>query len=507
MASRKKEQITDEIQRIYQVRRLVEIDWFRHAESCSNVEINQLSDEQVSKSADEQVAKSASGVPETSFLGSFFSSSKKVVESAVKVSEPFLNKALQLTSQPPLTELGMYQAGALGDYIDASYYGYYTSPSIRTILTMMIALESKHAGIPRENIRVRIVKEIAEHQNYARYIDQDMQNKPLDPHNLKIIVNYFRNWLNNNYFNYYSNVDKKFMDIYNQVEQELNRLTRDDKHDDLDPISDPNIANVIQKFKDLDNCLNPNSPKRKIDLLKEVIQLISRFVPNFSVDLLGRFSYYTRTDRFDFIKFKFLDISTEKILREEVIASERTDTDIEKFIKWCFNHSFGKILCISHGSLLKEHFQLKRKLYNTEKLQQYYDGHNAINQLYSNIDNQEIVTRSGIISSAFVLKQIEKCGKICGNPQYIKDKSEENKLFAVVSKMSMYKPAQDLKDFVVESDVDTKFRIVLPPMSRIDDEDDQRDIDYGDFKNPRYYNNKSQEDKEGYFKKYINILK
>ena len=125
------------------------IHWIRHAQSCSNVEVD------------------SAGIIETGY---------------------------KLTSQPPLTELGFYQAIQLGKVlhhgdsvsiqseqelvpIDDGYDEYFCSPSTRTILTLMIGLESKYAHNPKPIIYVNIVvNQWFKSNNYHKYILDNNQN-------------------------------------------------------------------------------------------------------------------------------------------------------------------------------------------------------------------------------------------------------------------------------------------------------------------------------------------
>ncbi len=417
----------------------IKIHWVRHAESCSNVELHGLN------GGAGWISKTASAV-------------KDIVDVTI-----------QKTSQPPLTELGIYQAIILGDFIDSEYDGYYTSPSTRTILTLMLALESKYRKNPKAEIPVIIVENIIELQNIAGSIGQDKQNEALKPYNLKIIINYLRNWLNYNFFNYFANVDKKFMELHTRIYEKIKNFYSLNSSNSL-------ISDIIIQLEKIDSCLSVNSEERKIDTLASVISLINRNVPRDIVLLeeIDELAYYLKLDRFDFVKFKILRLPT----------SPKKINDMQQFILHLLDESRRpneKFLCLSHGSLLKKYFKLSRKLYNTEMVEQ---NCSLINLDSGNFKTDiNLVSREKIVEIDHILRQIQKCDKICGMPKYIRvdEARESNKLFGIISKMSMYD--EEKPDPIIEDEIDPKFRV------------------------PSAAYNLPVSSRNEYFKKYLSILK
>jgi len=436
---------------LVQIPKNIKIHWVRHAESCSNVEFDELS----------------GGM---NIFG-------KIIKSVASTAEDLVNVAIQKTSQPPLTELGIYQAIMLGDFIEDDYNGYFSSPSTRTLLTLMIALESKYrrVGTPAEGIPVIIVENIIELQNIAGTIGQDKQNEALKPENLKIIINYLRNWLNHNFFNYYANIDKKFIELHKTISDKIKNLYIQDT-------ANSNISDILLKLEQIDNCESVNSKERKVNILASVINLIYIHTTRdvVSEEEIIQLTYYTKLDRFDFIRFQILKLETTL-----------KNSGIQEFIEYLItNHdeklarADEKFLCLSHGSLLKKYFRLPRKLYNTEMIEQHCCSTSLNTATFKPDIN--LVSREKIVDITDILTQIQKCGKICGTPGYVKDR-EANNLFAVINKMSNYQ--KDISDPVLDSEVYQKFKIF------------RHEGTSGDFP---YL---SAEERGGYFKKYINILK
>ncbi len=391
----------------------------------------------------------------------------KWIEKATSAVKDIVDVTIQKTSQPPLTELGIYQAIILGDFIDDNYNGYFTSPSTRTILTLMLALESKYRKNPKQEIRVVIVENIIELQNIAGSVSQDKQNEALKPYNLKIIIRYLRSWLNTNFFNYFANVDKKFMELHTRIYEKIKNFYSSNSSNIV-------ISDIILLLEKINSCISVNSEERKIQTLAALINLINSNVPReiVSQEEINELAYYLSLNRFDFIKFKILRLPT----------STRKINDMQQFILYLLNKSTRpdeKFLCFSHGSLLKKYFSLSRKLYNTEMI--VHDcSHSNLNSGIIKTDTN-LVSREKIVEINHILEQIQKCDKICGMPQYIKSPIQSNKLFGIISKMSMYEEGNS--DPIIDEEVDPKFR-----------------VESG-------YGNLPEEGRDKYFRKYINILK
>jgi broad specificity phosphatase PhoE len=333
----------------------ITIHWVRHAESCSNVEVNDL-DEGTSASSASSASSAGPASPVSPTSKETWWS--KIVSTVKAVHSESKTKLYQKTSQPPLTELGMYQASVLGDFIDYDYSAYFCSPSVRTILTLMIALESKYRYMDLRPITINIVDNIIELTNIAGVAGQDKQNQAVPKKNLKIIIGYFRKWLNYNYFNYFSNIDKKFNDLYNEVFEAMGTFEKDNPSRDL--------KELIGLFADIDLCIGVEGTYTKIQLLASFIERIESLPEKpISPQQIYLLKCYLNPNRFDFIKFTFF----------ETPRGETRSDDMEIFIRLLLeNYNKQKVLCVSHGSLLKEHFRIEKKLSNTQMVVQDYNG-------------------------------------------------------------------------------------------------------------------------------------
>jgi broad specificity phosphatase PhoE len=420
----------------------ITIHWVRHAESCSNVEVNDL-DEGTSASPASPVSPVSPTSKETWW--------SKIVSTVKAVHSETKTKLYQKTSQPPLTELGMYQASVLGDFIDYDYSAYFCSPSVRTILTLMIALESKYRYMDLRPITINIVDNIIELTNIAGVAGQDKQNQAVPKKNLKIIIGYFRKWLNYNYFNYFSNIDKKFNDLYNEVLTKINNFNMGNPGHPLFG----KFSEIIGILVDIDRCDSPDIEFNKRDLLNRCINLINTYVPKdlISQEQIHLLEYYLIPNRFDFIKFRFF----------ETPRGETRSDDMEIFIRLLLeNYNKQKVLCVSHGSLLKEHFKILRKLYNTEMIVQDYNGGDIRSAQIEEHPNAKSVSREYLTIKVFgqqLLSKIEKCNKICGNPEYKTEPSQSNSLFSIVSKMSTYPDIPKSTDIILDDHVMPKYRL------------------------------------------------
>ena len=409
------------------------IHWVRHAESCSNVELDQLDDIDIQKDVQQE-----SQLKQEDLISGLTESFRKgfaiMAENAQDFATQGMVKTYQKTSQPPLSELGMYQASMLGNNIHDDYTAYYCSQSVRTVLTLMLALETKHRyRHPQTDIFVNIVKNITEITNIAGTIGYDEQNAPVEQNNLEMIINYFKNWLNNNYFAYFANLDPKFMSLYGRIIFYIQNSDLKEKQ---------SILNELNKLTSCEtNLLN------KTFILNNCIGLIDGVVSN---DIINELKYYLLKNRFEFIKFNFVNIP-------KIVQKNNKEDEMESFIFYLLdNHNDGKILCVSHGSLLKSFFNLREKLENTEMLEQ-----NCTPQTIHNVEKiyNQIFTRQYFESHVEILNEIQKCGKICGSPIYTDEtkKIEANKLFALISKLASY---PNLTTYPInQNEINKKFKI------------------------------------------------
>ena len=120
---------------------------------------------------------------------------------------------------PILTDNGITQSINLGKYLDNNNYDFIcSSPTIRTITTALISCKNK-------NNKIYIINSIKEDGNISSYIGMDKQNIPPKISNLKIMVYIIKKWLNKNGFNdlpkidfsLYSECDINLLDFHKKI--------------------------------------------------------------------------------------------------------------------------------------------------------------------------------------------------------------------------------------------------------------------------------------------------
>ena len=324
----------------------------RHAQSCSNLELG-------------------------------YKSSKSVIGNLA-------DKVKQKTSQPPLSEVGCLQASLLSLEIPAdNNYKYYCSPSTRTIQTALIALESKYRNDGDRRKEITIVENLIEIGNYADLAGQDYQNKALDIERTQLITTWLKKWLNSNYLEYFPYCDYKLLELHKHIKDlipimiEIYRIKKSTKIDiENEIISDQKLFKALEDNLKilLQDHLELKVSRKSI--LDKICRLLNECIPIFSEETnfnlqedaenkrqqisdinikLGQYRsetcYYTRSDRFDFVKFKF---------NKEIPLGKDKKNNLQMFIEHVSLTGDKENFCFSHGSLLHEFFKLDRKMNNTE---------------------------------------------------------------------------------------------------------------------------------------------
>jgi hypothetical protein len=114
---------------------------------------------------------------------------------------------------PILTDNGISQSINLGKYLDNNNYDFIcSSPTIRTITTALISCKNKntcrgHLCPSRALDKIYIINSIKEDGNISSYIGMDKQNIPPKISNLKIMVYIIKKWLNKNGYNDLPKID------------------------------------------------------------------------------------------------------------------------------------------------------------------------------------------------------------------------------------------------------------------------------------------------------------
>jgi hypothetical protein len=364
---------------------IFKIHWIRHAESCSNIEldelnpIHQISDDFYDNELYHE-AKEISEIPEMRETSeksnnSLFSSLFTTVGN--KTKDFFVNSSrksnlllTQKTSQPPLSYKGINQAILLGiNKLDEGFDYIYCSPTIRTIMTAIFSLRT-HSYNSERPIKIIIIPYICEQTNPAGIFNLDYQNQPIPIDKIGRIIEYIMSWIINTFFIYWKDIE--FDNILNNLAEKY--------------IKNQDIKLLISKL------LECNNPTKRC-FLNQLIKLI------------------TEEESIDLIKFK--DLKKLYNFNFNFDLYQNTNTDFNEFYNILNNYddfeNVKSILCFSHGSILKEHFKLTNKIKNTTIIEEYY--------------KKIIITEPEDIEY-----NEQTCYNICGLPT-------ENKLFGIINKL------------------------------------------------------------------------
>lgn len=290
----------------------IEIDWVRHAQSCSN--IGELSDK---------------------------------------------------VKHPPLSYLGICQALNMNQHFvrNDNYDIIYCSSSIRTIMTALFALREKNWRLPdNEKLELVIIPYINEHKNSADAIGMvDNQNVILNIEQLNDLIPFIKSWISTKYFQYftdpifYNELSDIKKNLYSNIEsgtssEEINILI-----DKILYYQHNTMPNVISEDNDDD-----------YDMLSYGVQQEPKL--SLLVSLIGKLKSITSMDRdfnnkVDKIE-RFTDINFYKSCNINITnyagAIQRQDFGINDFfIPNCIS-GYRKILCFSHGRVLKDHLHITK---------------------------------------------------------------------------------------------------------------------------------------------------
>lgn len=334
--------------------------------------------------------------------------------------------SLAKISHPPLSYKGIQQAINLGinnEIINMDFDEYYSSPSLRTIMTACLALRNKSIITP---ITLKLNSNLIE-KRIPFIGNYDKQNSVVPKQNLKNMINYIKLWFKQYYFNNY--IDYEFVHIIYDLVLLLNYNNKLDKYK-IKIIKLLEIAKICRK-----------------KLLKELIYLLilEQNIENASkIGIINKANNNDINNIYNNI-LQFLDTpkkfiiyheqSNNKLIYEEIIKKlesflndydfiknikivyeynekEKHNANIQKFIndKIKFCEKSKNILCFSHGMTLKKFKKLDSSLKNTEIL--YY---NVNNDFFERILNNNIIIEEKLIKD------------ICGNL------SLETKMFKVIN--------------------------------------------------------------------------
>lgn len=386
------------------------IDWVRHAESCSNIKTAELTNltsiKNIPKPFDyenefemiQNNMKTITTIPSvfTNMTDDLSNFVHTIYSTIIDESKNIHTKLLQKTSHPPLSFKGINQAILLGlnKFNNFNYDNVYCSPTARTIMTALFSLRTVNYNrilLNQSPIKIIIIPCITEELNYASKFDN--QNTPIPLKFIESVIHHIKSWLHSNYFEFWKDIE--FINLIKKVKQLYT-----DKQSIIDECNNLLKCHVYDKKSCLKILISEISKVSEISEILKIKNNLSKFLdPRFftSCEIDYTLSDYGENYNSNMSYFY---------------------TYIKKTIK--LDKELIKILCFSHGLVLKNHFRLRDKLNNTEMIREYYP---PIQNIYkpSNI--------LGYIEDISEYNE-ETCGAMCGNPN-------DNKMFHVINKLSL----------------------------------------------------------------------
>ena len=343
------------------------IHWTRHAESCSNYDGESYQDKNIDRP-----------------LGFGTYSSKNSPEKSIyqdKINTDFLTTIkAKFKYHPNLSYIGMQHAILLGsnfvkpENTQRRYNAVFSSATIRSIMTALMAFRGT-------DIIIYVIPYINEVPNFAAFASMDYQNTPYKSEILKRQIAFIKDWLLMNWISRFDDIEV----MQNLIHLKKILLNADDYLDNhVKYYESINIINDILSCKSKHGALLYGTIDMNIynscfdNYTPHGIQkLYDNLSKNQNEDIKNIVSFLRQTIDHDFIRGPHVDFSILEYF-------ERTENDIEmntdqylihqnlrepnmnKFYEEILPIAFSngiindtnnvKILCVSHGSLMKNFF-------------------------------------------------------------------------------------------------------------------------------------------------------
>ena len=369
-------------------------------------------------------------------------------------------------THPPLSYKGMQQAINLSinnKIIDMDFDKYYCSPSLRTIMTACLALRRKFRSSDKP-LELHLCPYLIEHKNLAENLreNEDQQNSIVPKKQLQNMINYIKLWFEQQYFDNY--IDYEFVHImfnlvlllkYNNkllnyiepIKNLLEESTESKEKINRTELLNQLIINLEEEIK-TDKIINEqgiiNNTNNDISNIYNNIMLLLNN-PD-SEDLL----IYEISNSKNKINYKIIIEQLRSLLDSKYFLNKITikynysddvkhNPNIEEFVKNEIDPiiTFGeksnnKILCFTHGSLLKDYFKLEIKLKNTEIL--FYNPNNVTRKETKQIFNNNIIIDEKLVKDTCGgLENIINLRRLFGFSD-----STKYKMFRVINKYFNY---------------------------------------------------------------------
>ena len=330
------------------------IHWVRHAESCANFYTGNIQDYIPDNYESNKGRNKSSNI-----------SLKKQNRSIYNLISSIRN---MFVYQPNLSFIGMQQGIKLGmDFINfqPEYDIVFVSPTIRTIMTALMCLRTVKT-------KIYVIPFILEHQNITKIINSDYQNMQVDTDKLKRITAFIKDWLQKEWMKYYDDIE--VINVLHLIREYISKY--DNRNILIETINNilNSSTNVLKSLKEIYNEI------KKDRNLYEYLNN-KTFVEIFKFDKTDvELEYFFRSSPVDFSILEYFD---------KLNMNKKELGNFDNFYKLVLPYvkdNITRILCISHGSVLRTYFSKKYKfdkpksMLNTQVIEeQINDFNNSIN--------------------------------------------------------------------------------------------------------------------------------
>ena len=493
------------------------IDWVRHAESCANYDQGTVNDNFPKEKYEKNIGYQIISDPPV-YQG------KKGSRSNLTVSS---NKSA-FVYEPNLSFIGMQHAIMLdlkfveNEMNTLPYDIVFVSPLTRTIMTALMAF--RHYP----NIKIYVVPYISEHLNISSSVGigsiDDYQNKPVSSYDLKKRIKFIKDWLETNWLEYYDDIE--VITTLRYIRDDIMSRNSSDNNFDI------KLNIVLNEITEALQC----RPKgyitdygligighRKIAYktlcnMKRAIVSVVEARNSFNSNVQGKIDRLNDLLKPNIIRGPEVDFS---ILEKIENSGKDLHSNFEKFYEEILpeflnrlnNH---KILCVSHGSVMKEYFNQQyptaniSDVTNTQVFEEIisYNAMSFNGFQHLNLNSQKylpISIRQSFQNFEYVNYDICRTESIKGIINYYMNKNFEN----IYENIKKQKSNKDEKVSIYNDKVPQDDALLVPASSYYTSFFAQKSIDYV---NPdvKFYYNKKWSDfapvnnivKGGYYDKY-----
>lgn len=337
-----------------QIDKTIIIDWVRHAESCANYDQGTINDN-IPKNYEKN-------------CGYQMTSPKHILQEK-KQSKELLGLTTYTSAfkyEPNLSFIGMQHAIMLGmNFVENQmnilpYDMVFVSPMTRTIMTALLAF--RHFP----NIKIYVIPFISEHLNIASKLNNDYQNTPVNSYDLKKRIIFIKDWLETNWLEYYDDIE--VITILEYIREKIPVLKQTNQ------INSQQYDIIFKEIMETLQCRPINYTKknecsRKIynDTIKKNILCNTKHVINslisnmniFDADIKNKINKLKELLDPNVIRGPQVDFSIIEKFENQDLHSN-FDNFYDKILPLFFNNIINnKILCVAHGSVMKEYFNKK----------------------------------------------------------------------------------------------------------------------------------------------------